>query len=168
MSKMTNLRLWCIIFVILDLIIAAVLIISISHSRYSHSSRRDALAQAVGYSDSMDEERQQTMINESLGDAARCVSIYGEVTARDGVVPICLSNSEENKCAVSIEIMLLDSGEIIAASGLVDPGWRLEEIELDTDPGKGEHQCLVRCLFYTMEGDIYLGRTAKQLLLRVE
>ncbi len=168
MRKKLDLRLLCIIFVALDILIAAVLVVSISHSRQSQLSRRDALAQAVGYSDATDESRQQTLINESLGEAARCVSIYSEVTARDGLIPIGLSNSEENNCAVSIEIMLLDSGEIIASSRPVDPGWRLEELELDSDPGKGEHQCLVRCLFYTMEGDIYLGRTAKQLLLKVE
>jgi len=156
------------LFLALDIVVAAVLCVSIGRSRSETAHRRDNLAQQMGIDTGMSEEEQDRELTLALGEAARKVSIYSEVTASDGRVPIFLSNAEDNSCAVSIELILFDSGETIAASGLVEPGWRLEELELDRVPDKGQHQCLVRCAFYTMDGNVFLGNTAKQLLLTVD
>lgn len=168
MKDRLNLRLLCILFLVLDLLIATLLFASINESRRSISARPEMLAQQMGLDADLSDEEQQREFTRALGEAARHVSIYSEVTEKDGRIPIFLSNGEENTCAVSIELILFDSGETIAASGLVEPGWRLEELELDTVPDKGEHQCLVRCAFYTMDGNVFLGNTAKQLLLTVD
>lgn len=168
MRDRLNLKLLLCLFLLLDIIIAAVLIVSIGQSRHESASRRDVLAQEMGLAEGLSQTERERELTEALGEAARHVSIYSEVTAQDGRVPIYLSNGEENFCAVSIELVLFDSGESIAESGLVEPGWRLEELKLDSVPDTGVHQCLVRCSFYTMDGNVFLGNTAKQLLLTVD
>ena len=80
---------------------------------------------------------------------------------------IYLSNGEENTCGVCIEVYLLETGEKIAASDTVLPGWRLEKLQLEKELAAGEYHCLVRCLFYTMDENISLGTTTRQMLLTV-
>ena len=168
MKNRRELKILLCLFLALDIIIAAVLCVSIGRSRSDSAHRRDNLAQQMGLDATLSAEEQDRELTYALGEAARYVSLCSEVTAKDGRVPIFLSHAEESACAVSIELVLFDSGETIAATGLVEPGWRLEELELDRVPDKGQHQCLVRCAFYTMDGNVFLGNTAKQLLLTVD
>lgn len=160
MKNKLNLRLLCILFLVLDLLLVLLLFVSISRTRRDYSAHRDELELTMA-------DIGSEGLN-SLGRVAAHVSMMSEIKLEDGHIAIGLSNAEENNCAVSIEIILLDSGATIATSGLVDPGWRLEKIELDKQPDKGVHECLVRCLFYTMDGDKYIGRTARQMLLTVD
>ena len=167
MERRINLKLFCAVFLLLDVIIAAVLVGSILNNRRSHSHERDALAQRIGITQEMSAEQQEAKFAQAAGDAARLVTMRSEVVTEDGEIALYLSNDEENDCAVSIQIVLLGTDTVLAESGLIEPGWRLESLPLERTLDKGQHMCLVRCSFYTMEGNVFLGKTAKQLLLTV-
>lgn len=167
MELKSKLKIFCLAFLLLDLVVAAVLVGSVLNNRQSYSHQRDALAKRIGVTEDMSAELQGEKFAQATGEAARLVSMYSEVTLQDGEIPLYLSNDEENNCSVSVEIVLFGTDTVLAESGTIEPGWRLERLPLKRELEKGEYMCLVRCSFYTMEGNVFLGSTGKQLLLRV-
>lgn len=156
----------CIVFLAADIVVACALGAALALYRRagSDNSQRDALARQMEMSQSDWEEAYAQL----LGDAHRAVSLRSEADVQNGRIGIWLSNEEENGSAVEMELVLLASGDVIAQTDLVDPGWHVETVQLDKQLAPGEYQCLARLHFYTMDGSRYIGATAKQVLLRVE
>ena len=157
-----------VIFLVLDLAVAAVLGYVIWQGGQAQTSRRDVLAQKIGIRPEMSAEQQQEALLSTLGDADRHVTMKSEAEAAQNMAAVMLVNAGKSQCAVTVEILRLATGETIAQSGLIDPGWRLEEIALNTSLPQGEHQCLARLRYYTQDGEVELGVMARQILLRVK
>lgn len=168
MKQKINLRLFCAVFLLLDLLLAAVLAGSILGSSAKPERERDAREGSLYGSDMADELPEEFKRAQAAAAAAAKVTIDSEVTLTEGEIPIYLSNADDNDCSVSIEIVLMETGQRIASSGSVEPGWRLERLPAETKLDSGSHMCLVRCAFYTTQGNAFLGTAVKQLLLTVE
>ena len=156
------------VFLVLDVFIAGVLIANIHSDKRKSESVRDAQAVKAGVTQEMTEEEREEMLAIALGTAHSCVSLRSEPVAQDGVVELYLANREESPCAVSVQLVRIDTNETLLETDLIEPGWYLETAQMDVQPEPGEYQCLARCLFYTMDDNAYLGRTARQLLLKVQ
>lgn len=167
MKDKIDLKRFCRVFIALDILVAVLLIGAISYSATRPHSVRDELAKELGATAQMSAEERENMLALATAEAAGYVTMHSEVSVTDGEIPLYLSNDEENSCAVSIQIFDLDSGKMIAESGLLEPGWRLEKLPLKTEMESGEYYCIVRCSFYTMEGNVFLGKTGKHMLLTV-
>jgi len=76
-----------------------------------------------------------------------------------------LSNSEESRFAVRLTLIRLDTQEVIAATQLVDPGWRVESLPLETPLAPGTYFCLARMEYVDPAQGGVLGETARQVLL---
>ncbi|MBQ7895394.1 MAG: hypothetical protein IJ364_02415 [Oscillospiraceae bacterium] len=166
--KKKKLLIFCMLFLLLDIAAASFLIGSIINDRRENQGIREALAIQVGVDENMEERQQQELYAAAVGDAGRLVSMYSEPQVIDGNIMLYLSNAQENGCAVSVEISLMTEDRVLAQSGLIEPGWRLEALPLDTELEAGEYYCLARCSFYTMEENAFLGQSSRQLLLKVQ
>lgn len=156
-----------VLFLLLDILVAAVLVLFVSRDRRARSLERDELAREIGVTADMGEEEQSERFALAVGEASRLVTLRSEPEVTGGEIALYLSNDEASSCAVAVELSLFESGEVLAATELIDPGWRLETLSLDTQLEPGEYPCLARCYFYTVEGNVFLGQTTRQLLLRV-
>ena len=156
-----------ILFLLLDILAASVLIVFIGRDRRALHTGRDKLAREIGVTEDMGTEEQEERFAIAVGEVSRCVTMRSEPEVRDGRAGLCLANAAESSCAVSVELVLFAGGESLAESGLIEPGWYLEELALDTTLEPGEYPCLARCNFYTVEGNVFLGHSTRQLLLRV-
>jgi len=156
-------RLVCIVLILLCIIAAALLISGVAGDRQSQLD----FAETFGIEEGMSEEDKEERMALAAGEAARFVTMQSEVSLRDGEIPLRFSNSEENKCSVSLEVVLMGTNDIIAQSGLIEPGWYVESLSLERELENGEHYCIVRCAFYTTEGNVFVGQTSRQMLLTV-
>ena len=155
------------IFLLLDILAAGVLTVFIGRDQHAEHRSRDELALEIGVTEDMGEEEQEERFAIAVGDVSRYVTMRSEPEVSGGEIALYLSNDEASSCAVAVELSLFESGEVLAATELIDPGWRLETLSLDTQLEAGEYPCLARCNFYTVEGNVFLGRSTWQLLLRV-
>lgn len=156
------------VFLVLDIAVAAVLGYVVWRDGQAQTSQRDVLAQRIGIRPEMSAEQQKEALLSNLADADRHVTMKSEAEAGRDTAAIMLVNAEGSQCSVTVEILRLATGETIAQSGMIDPGWRLEEIGLNTSLPRGEHQCLARLRYYTQDGEAELGVMARQMLLRVK
>lgn len=164
MRNKTGLKRLCIVFLILDLAAALLLILLLTGSFQSPGGHRDVLAEKL---EGMSEAEREHVLALAAAEAASHVSMHSEVKSDGREIALYLSNAEENTCAVSVEIIIPGTGRLLAESGLVEPGWRLEKLPLKTGLDAGEYYCLVRLRFYTMDGNDLLGQTGRHMLLTV-
>ena len=167
MRKDAGLRRFCIAFLILDIAAAALLIFLFWGSLRGDGSSRDALAERIVSVENVESGEFDHALAIAAAEAASHVTMHSEVKSDGREIPLYLSNAGENTCSVSIEIVIPGTGELIARSGLVEPGWRLEKLPAEKRLGKGEYPCLVRCSFYTIDGNDFIGTTGKHILLTV-
>ena len=104
---------------------------------------------------------------QTLGEADRMVSLHSEPVVQNGSVRIMLSNREECQYAVSLKLLHLETGNTIAQTALVDPGWRVEELPMTFELETGTHHCLACLSYFHPENGALLGETARQVLLNV-
>lgn len=104
---------------------------------------------------------------QTLGEADRLVTLNSEPQVTDGTVRLMLSNREDCQYAVRLTLMHLETGSIIAQTGLVDAGWRVEELPLAFELETGVHHCLACLSYFHPEEGALLGETARQVLLNV-
>lgn len=154
------------LFLVLDVFIAGVLLRSIEHDRQASEAVRDAQAQKAGVTEEMTEEERAELLAIALGEAHSLMTLNSEPIVQDGRMALNLVNHKDSPCAVSVQLVRLDTNETLLETDLIEPGWYLEYADVQLEPG--EYECLARCLFYTMDDKAYLGRTARQLLLRVQ
>lgn len=155
------------LFLALDLLIAGVLIGALRHHRRDNASVRDAQAKKLGVTQEMTEEERDELIAIALGEAHNYISLHSEMTVRDGVAELYLTNEAGSPCSVEVELVLLDSREVVLRTGVIEPGWYLKTSNLAMNLAPGEYYCLARCLFYTTDDNAYLGTTVRQVILTV-
>jgi len=153
------------LFVTVDLIIAIVLFGAYWNNFRYQRIREDAVDQLTDAVTA--EENPQVRHTQTLGEMHRLVTLSSEPEVKDGQVKIMLSNSEESLFAVRMTLMRLDTQEIIAATQLVDPGWRVENLPLNTHLPSGTYFCLATMEFVDPAEGGVLGTTARQVLLAV-
>lgn len=157
----------CVVFLLVDAGVAAWFGMTVWQDR-QNMLKPDVLAQPAPTGQPMTEKQLQQWRTQSLGDAHRLVSIYSEPQVKDGRVWIMLSNHEQNQYAVRMDLIRLDTQQLIARTDLVDPGWRVESVPLLEPLKKGQNFCLARLSFYDPQGGQLLGETARQALINVE
>ena len=170
LARRRRLLRWLAAFVALDVIVGAALGASIWRDRQEAERAREEAARDVGVTQEMTEAQRQTQIDLAIGEAHRHVQITSEVTVSGTQAQMIVSNTEENACAVSVVLLLIRDGqtEEIGRTDLILPGWHVRSVTLSRALPPGEHRALARMLFYTTEGNAFLGSTARQVLLRAE
>ena len=154
----------CVAFVLVDIAIAAWLGITIWRDR---QQAVQPLNELLPPPTEMTQEEEKQWRIQTLGEAHRLVHLFSEPEVKNGSVSIMLSNSEECCYAVRMELMHLDSHMVIAQTGLIDPGWRVETVPLTYQLRKGTHHCLAQLFFHDPASGALLGKTARQVLLNV-
>ena len=154
----------CVVFVLVDVAIAAWLGITIWRDRHQAVQPLNELLPPP--TEMTQEEEKQWRI-QTLGEAHRLVYLYSEPRVENNTVNIMLSNGEECSYAVRMELMHLASQTVIAKTGLIDPGWRLETVTLSHKLPQGTHHCLAQLFFHDPVSGALLGQTARQVLLNV-
>lgn len=155
------------LFLLLDVFAAGVLIQLMYSNQRQGAAVRDAQAVKVGATQEMTQQERDELVAIALGQAHSLVSLRSEMQVVGGEAQLYLSNEVSSPCSVEVELMLMDSREVILRTGVIEPGWHLKTSTLNKRLAPGEYQCLARCLFYTTDDNAYLGTTARHVLLTV-
>lgn len=156
------------VLVAVDVLLLAGIITLFALHKGPEELQRDSLAQLIGpEARNMDEAELDDARLRLLSDAIRMVTYNPMPEYQDGSINIYLSNAEENTCSVSAEIKLLTDGSVIADTGLIDPGYRLETLEIAADLPLGEYPCLMVLQAYS-QGGTHLGQAGRNLTLLVK
>ena len=156
------------VLVAVDVLLLAGIIALFALHKGPEELQRDSLAQLIGpEARNMDEAELDDARLQLLSDAIRMVTYNPMPEYEDGAINIYLSNAEENTCSVSAEIKLLTDGSVIAASGLIDPGYRVETLEISGEYSPGEYPCLMVLQAWS-QGGTHLGQAGRNFMLLVK
>lgn len=161
----------CLLFLIVDVAVFAVFGMSVQkdiEEIQEIEEEREAQEEKLGVTQEMTEEEREEYIAQILGQAHRNVTLRSVMQAWDGKADVYLSNKEESPCGVALHLTLMETGEVIAQTDVLDPGWHIISTKLSRELEPGEYRCLAECLFYTTDDMAYLGSTARQVLLTVK
>lgn len=159
----------CAVFLALDVFILTSFGMIIRNDRKAViRHERDALARQMRLPSNVDDAALQTAQMAELGKMYRHVTLYSEAICTDGKLNIMLSNGEENQYAVRMELLLFETGELIGYTDLVDPGWRVEDMDVLLPLAPGNYQCLARLHFYTLDGTALLGTMGRHVQMKMQ
>ena len=89
-------------------------------------------------------------------------------TAEDLIVRAALLNPEGNRCCLTFEIVLVESGDSIYLSGIVEPGLFIEDIMISRSFQKGEYRANLIIRAYEPGSVFEFCRTSMPVGLVVE
>ena len=104
---------------------------------------------------------------EQINAAMQHVLYEPEAVMTQDRIAIMLSNGEESGCSIRVQLVLLNTHEILAETALIDPGYRLEKLQANRTLEPGSHPCLLRIELFTAE-EGSLGTVGRSLLLNVQ
>lgn len=162
------LKLAIVLFVMLDVAFAVFLVKEIRADVKKSADRQQELAEWIGDTERLPQEMRQALYAQMAGEALNHTYVQGECAVRDGRLNLRVSNDEESECAFSLTLVSIQTGEVLAKTDLVDPGYRVEGMEYLGSLAPGRHECLAKLEFYWIQNDAYVGGGARQVLVTVK
>ena len=162
------LKLAIVFFAVLDGFLAVFLATGFYRDAQMSRARRDELTQWVGDSEGLPQELRRELYDLKTGEALKYTYVQGECDATDGQIHLRFSNDEKSECSVSLTLIELDTGRTIAQTDLLDPGYRVESMEMLEILPPGQYECYAQLHYYWMRNDAFLGTAARQVLLTVQ
>lgn len=128
------------------------------------------LAAELGLLPGMTEEEIQDRLNRTVADSMMNVSINPTPVFPSGTEAgnLRIENIPGNSCSFTVTLVRSDTGETLLTTGVIDPGYFVENMALDTLLPKGEYACVAVFTAYDTETLEELGQAGTTLLLTVE
>lgn len=104
------------------------------------------------------------------GVAMQQVSINKTTYYKNGhaVGNIGIVNKKENPYTIQVDIIRADNNESIMSTGLIDPGYFVENKKLDTSLDIGRYICTARFKLYKVDTLEYVGQASTQVVIVIE
>jgi len=117
----------------------------------------------------MEAEEARDLRNRQLVNSMNYVSIEREIyfDRSDTLGEARISNDKESNFGCTVTLIRDATGEEIYHSDIIEPGYYIESIYLNSSLEKGYHPCTVIWSFYT-EIDEYVGETARKTVVVIK
>ncbi|MEG0630534.1 MAG: hypothetical protein RSG57_04020 [Christensenellaceae bacterium] len=121
----------------------------------------------LGIIPGMTNEEIQERLNQVVTDSMLNISINSVPYFQNGQSEgnLRLENVQGNKYSFVVEIVRDDTGERIYKSGLIDPGYFVENAKLDVELAKGKYPCVAT--FTAYDGIEQIGTVGAQIVITV-
>jgi len=90
------------------------------------------------------------------------------IPADEKNISILLLNPEGNDCRLVFELILADMGEMLYKSGLVEPGWCIDEIEIARALPEGIYNATLKIIVYGAEGFLPVSAASVDFELKAD
>lgn len=160
-----------IILLILMVIIIVLLVLRQCANQEAEDFRLEReLAAELGILPGMSDDEIQDRLNRVVADSMMNVSINPMPVFADGSSPgnLRIENIPGNSCSFTVTIVRSDTGETILTTGLIDPGYYVENMALDVSLPAGEYPCLALFTGYSTDTMQELGQAGATILLTVQ
>lgn len=161
------------LFKVLVILLLVVIILLLSLRGCAQKEEEGALERELtaelGLMPGMSQEEIQDRLNRKVAESMLNVSINPVPVFPDGKSPgnLRIENIPGNKYAFTVEIVRSDTQETILKTGVIDPGYYVEEMKLDTVLPKGKYLCVARFIAYDTENLAEIGEAGTQLMITV-
>jgi len=120
--------------------------------------------------DAMDSDRIQELAERHLDEMSTMINIFPEITVgADGISAIMwVQNAPTNDFGQNVILRLDGNDTILFQSGVILPGYQINQIQLTQSIPSGEHQGLITLEFYDLETEELLGTTTVEVRIIVD
>ncbi len=162
------------ILVLAGIIIAIILLMQNCSTQDSEtggsSSPERERAAAMGLLPGMTDEEIEDRLNRKVAESMMNVSFNPTPEFEDGKSAgnLRIENIPGNNYAFTVTIVRADTGEQILKTGLIDPGYYVQDIKLDKELPKGEYPCVATFTGYDPQTLQEIGETGSQLVITIK
>lgn len=127
------------------------------------------LAAELGLLPGMSEAEIQDRLNRVVADSMMNISINPTPVFASGTAAgnLRIENIPGNSCSFAVTLRRSDTGQTILQTGVIDPGYYVERIALDTPLPAGEYPCLALFTAYKTDTLEEIGQAGTTILLTV-
>lgn len=164
-------RIWPkVVLVIAIIVLIILLLLRACAPKQEENTLERELAAEMGLLPGMTEEEIQDRLNRTVAESMMNVSINPTPVFPSGTQAgnVRIENIPGNSCSFTVTVVRSDTGETILTTGIIDPGYYVEYVELDTPLPKGEYSCVAVFTGYDTQTLEQLGQAGTTLLLTVE
>jgi len=137
------------------------------NSRGIKGGQREADALKGSLSVMSDEEIQQAL-NDIVEEGMFRISIASNIIAiEDGKAQLRIENNIQNRYIMQVSIYLDENGEEIYSTNLIDPGYYIQEAELDKHLDPGEYQATAIFTALYPDTEEIVGQAGAQVTIHV-
>lgn len=125
---------------------------------------------ALGQLEGKTQEEIQTELDRRVEEGMLSISIASTVEFADGQSEgaLKIENSPSNRYLMKVEITRDDTGEMVYASGIIEPNHHIQTAKLSVDLGAGEYPCTA--VIHALEPDTEepIGQAAAKMTIVVQ
>ena len=116
------------------------------------------------------DEEIEDRLNRKVAESMMNVSFNPTPEFEDGKSAgnLRIENIPGNNYAFTVTIVRADTGEQILKTGLIDPGYYVQDIKLDKELPKGEYPCVATFTGYDPQTLQEIGETGSQLVITIK
>lgn len=128
------------------------------------------LTAELGILPGMSEAEIQDRLNRKVAESMMNISFNPVPIFPDGKSPgnLRIENIPGNSCSFTVTIVRSDNQQVILKTGVIDPGYYVENIALDVNLPAGEYDCMALFTAYDTETLKELGQAGSTLRLTIQ
>lgn len=128
------------------------------------------LTAELGLLPDMTDAEIQDRLNRKVAEGMFNISMNPVPVFPDGSSPgnLRIENIPGNSYSMTVTLTRSDNGEVLLTTGVVDPGYYVENIKLDRALPKGEYLCVATFTAYDTNSLTEIGQAGMQVLITVE
>lgn len=113
----------------------------------------------------LDGDEVSRQLDASLAAVSAAEEMYADL---DGQCEARIENRAENENSARVTLVRIATGDVLYQSGLIDPGYYMETVELAVRLRAGWYPCRVIWEFYDPESQEPIGKAAQSAVLIVQ
>ena len=167
----TRWKKWTFLLIVVLIILVAVcagMICHLSKTKGEQTLERELTAE-LGIMPGMSEDEIRDRLNRKVAESMLNISINPVPEFADGKSAgnLQIENIPGNNYAFTVEVIRNDTKETILKTGLIDPGYYVKDIALDTELPKGEYVCLAKFTAYAPDTGQEIGQAGTQIVIKI-
>lgn len=163
---------WTFLLIIILLLILAIcggMLYRLTRPNKEENTLERELTAEMGIMPGMSEDEIRDRLNRKVAESMLNISINPVPEFADGRSPgnLQIENIPGNNYAFTVEVIRNDTKETILKTGLIDPGYYVKDIALDTELPKGEYVCLAKFTAYAPDTGTEIGQAGTQIVIKI-
>lgn len=124
----------------------------------------------MGIMPGIDEAQRLADLQRQLDESMISFSINSNAVFKqgDGEGNLMIENPEHNAKVMMVELYKNDDNELIYKSGMIKPGYYIENVKLDKPLSQGVYDCTAYFKAYSLDDDKFIGQVGANVTLTVQ
>ncbi|MEF9864281.1 MAG: hypothetical protein RR777_04990 [Christensenellaceae bacterium] len=153
------------ILIVAAVVVGTLMMTGVINIPHESKAQRD-LAAKIGQLPNKSQEEIERVLDQVVKEGMFNITANSEMVSRDGNLTVGIENVPGNRYLMQVDVVLDDTGEIVYSSGIIEPGYFIEEAKTIKPIAPGEYKATAVFTAINAQTEEEEGKSAVEVTIK--